>query len=52
MSGVAAMVAAAGGDFWLRITLVQRVLRSMQVMKGKQVQVPAIVPHEWLSVIY
>ena len=51
LSGVASAVAAAGGDFQLRAPLVQRVLRGMQAMTGKQVQAPAIVPHEWLSVV-
>ena len=51
LSGVASAVAAAGGDFWLRTPLVQRVLRGMQAMMGKYVQVPTIVPHEWLSMV-
>ena len=51
LSGVASAVAAAGGDFRLQAPLVQRVLRGMQAMMGKQVQAPAIVPHEWLSVV-
>ena len=52
LSGVASAVAAAGGDFRLWASLVQRVLRSMQVMMGKQVQAPGIVPHEWLYVVH
>ena len=51
LSGVASAVVAAGRDFWLQAPLVQLVLWRMQVMMGKQVQVPAIVPHEWLSVV-
>ena len=46
MSGVAAVVAAAGENFQLQASLVQRVLKGMQAMTGKQVQVPAIVLHE------
>ena len=51
MSGVASTVSAASGDFRLRAPLVQRVLQGMQVMTGKQVQAPAIVPHEWLFMV-
>ena len=51
LSGVVSAVAAASGDFQLWAQLVQRVLWSMQTMMGKQVQAPAIVPHEWLSVL-
>ena len=49
--GVASAVAAAGGDFWMRAPLVQRVLWGMQAMIGKQVQAPASMPHEWLPVV-
>ena len=51
LSGVASSVVAAGGDFRLWAPLVQQVVRGMQAMMGKQVQAPAIVPHEWLSVV-
>ena len=51
LSGVASDVPAASGDFRLRAPLVQQVLRGMQSMMEKQVQEPATVPHEWLSVV-
>ena len=51
LSGVMAAVAAAGGRFPLHAPLVQRVLRGMVALQGKQVQAPAIVVHEWLAAI-
>ena len=51
ISGVASAVTAAAGDFRLRSPLVQWVLRGMQAMMGKQVQAPASVPYEWLSIV-
>ena len=51
LSGVMAAVAAAGGSFPLHAPLMQRVLRGMVALQGKQVQAPAIVAHEWLAAI-